>query len=56
MSLRAGSSRSRKEPEKEAMLRDAPKERDSLTNAMIAKNEMNNLAWRITQRRLGQSK
>jgi hypothetical protein len=55
VSLRAGSSRSRKEPEKEAMLRDAPKERDSLTNAMIAKNETNNLAWRITQRRLGRS-
>ena len=38
------------------MLRGAPRERDSLTNAMIAKNEANNLAWRITQRRLGRSK
>ena len=55
MSLRAGSSRSRKEPEKETMLSDAPRERVSLSNAMIAKNEANNLAWRITQRRLGRS-
>jgi hypothetical protein len=50
VSLRAGSSRSRKEPEKESILRDAPKERDSLTNAMIAEIEANNLAWRVTQR------
>ena len=56
MDLRAGSSRSRKEPEKETMLSDAPRERVSLSNAMIAKNEANNLARRATQRRLGRPK